>query len=74
MDIFGIGLTVLFVMTILFYIVLFSFIYYWHLKNVSYVVVPVIWTFEFFVIGFFVVALVSIILYYVPVLVAVLKI
>jgi len=74
MDIFGIGLTVLFVMTILFYIVLFSFIYYWHLKNVSYVVVPVVWTFEFFVIGFFVVALVSIILYYVPVLVAVLKI
>lgn len=66
MDVFTVGLFVLLVMTAIFYIVLFSFIYYWHLKKISYVVVPVIFTFEFFTIGFFVVAIVSLILNYLP--------
>ncbi|MDP3882892.1 MAG: hypothetical protein Q8Q48_02455 [Candidatus Staskawiczbacteria bacterium] len=66
MDIFTVGLFVLLIMTAIFYIVLFSFIYYWHLKKISYVVVPVIFTFEFFTIGFFVVAIVSLILNYLP--------
>ena len=69
MDIFTTGLYVLLVMTAIFYIVLFSFIFYWHLKKVSYIVVPIIWAFEFFVLGFFVVALTAIILNYVPVIV-----
>jgi hypothetical protein len=66
MDIFWIGLTTLFVSTAVFYIVLFSFIYYWHLKKITYVVVPAIWTFEFFVTAFFIVAIGSIILNYLP--------
>ena len=66
MDIFTTGLIVLFLMTVLFFIVLFSFIFYWHLVDISYLVVPVIFTFEFFVMGFFVVSLVSIILKYLP--------
>ena len=66
MDIFTIGLITLFSVTAVFYIVLFSFIFYWHLKKITYVVVPMIFAFEFFVSGFFVVSLVSIILNYLP--------
>jgi hypothetical protein len=66
MDVFTIGLTVLFVMTAIFYVVLFSFIFYWHLKKISFVVVPIIFTFEFFIMGFFVVSAVSIIIQYLP--------
>ena len=66
MDVFFTGLIVLFVMTAIFYIVLFSFIYYWHLKKLSFVVVPLIFTFEFLIAGFFIVCIVSIILNYLP--------
>jgi len=69
MDIFLTGIVVLFVATAIFNIVLFGFIYYWHLKKTTYIVVPMIWTFEFFAIGFFVVSITAIILNYLPVLV-----
>lgn len=71
MDIFITGLVALFIATAIFYIVLFSFIYYWHLKKTTYVVVPMIWTFEFFAICFFIVAIVSIILKYLPELIGI---
>ena len=64
MDVFTVGVITLLVCTAIFYIVLFSFIYYWHLTKTTYFVVPMIWTFEFFAMGFFTVALVSIILNY----------
>ncbi len=66
MSLLVIGLTTLLVSTAVFYIVLFSFIYYWHLTKITFVVVPLIFTFEFFITGFFVVAIVSIILNYLP--------
>lgn len=66
MAYFFIGLNILFVATIVFYIVFFSLIYYWHEKKTSFVVVPVIFTFEFFAIGFFIVSIISIILEYLP--------
>jgi len=66
MDIFVTGLITLFVVTAIFYIVLFSFIYFWHLKKASFVVIPLVFTFEFFVMGFFVISIVSIILNYLP--------
>lgn len=66
MDFFTIGLLTLAASTIVFYIVLFSFIFYWHLVRVSFLVVPAIFAFEFFVIGFFIVSIVSIILNYLP--------
>lgn len=66
MDVFATGLIVLFLMAAIFYVVFFSFIYYWHLKKITYVVIPMVFAFEFLVIGFLVVALVSIILQYVP--------
>jgi hypothetical protein len=69
MDPFTTGLIVLFIMAAIFYIVFFSFIFYWHFKRVTFIVVPIIFTFEFFVMGFLVVAVVSIIINYLPILV-----
>jgi len=66
MDIFTTGLITLFFATVIFFIVFFSFIYYWHVKKLTFIVMPVIFTFEFFVTGFFVVCIVSIILNYLP--------
>jgi hypothetical protein len=66
MDVFTTGIITLFICSAIFYIVLFSFIYYWHLKKTSFVVVPVIFAFEFFATCFFIVAIVSIILNYLP--------
>lgn len=68
MDVFTVGLITLFISTIVFYIVLFSFIFYWHLKKITFVVVPIIFTFEFFATGFLIVAIVSIVFQYLPVL------
>jgi hypothetical protein len=69
MDPFSVGLITLFVVTAIFYIVLFSFIFYWHLVKVSFVVLPVVFAFEFFVMGFFAVSIVSIIINYLPLLI-----
>ncbi|MCX6723634.1 MAG: hypothetical protein NT155_00475 [Candidatus Staskawiczbacteria bacterium] len=66
MDVFTTGLIVLFAMTAIGYIVLFSFIYYWHLVKISYVVVPAVFAFEYFVMGFFIISIVSIIIQYLP--------
>lgn len=66
MDVFTVGIITLFVMTAIFFIVFFSFIFYWHLKAITYIVLPVVFTFEFFAMGFFVVCLVSIIINYLP--------
>ena len=66
MDVFTVGIITLFAASAVFYIVFFSFIYYWHLVKISYIVMPVIFTFEFFAMGFFVVSIVSIIIQYLP--------
>ena len=68
MDPFITGLIVLFVFSAIFYIVSFSFIFYWHLVKISIVVVPALWTFEFFAVGFLIVAMVSITINYLPML------
>ena len=66
MDVFSVGLITLFLSAIVFYIILFSFIYYWHLKKVSFVVIPMLFAFEFLLTGFLIVAIVSIIFNYLP--------
>ncbi|MEK7659032.1 MAG: hypothetical protein AAB352_04180 [Patescibacteria group bacterium] len=66
MDIFSALLVILFIATAIFYVVFFSLIYYWHLKKTSYVVVPFIFTFEFFVTGFLIAAIITIIVKYFP--------
>ncbi|MSU60564.1 MAG: hypothetical protein EXS52_01455 [Candidatus Staskawiczbacteria bacterium] len=67
------GTIILFSVTLIFYIVFFSLIYYWHVKRISYVVVPLIFTFEFFLVAFFVVALGLIVANYFPVVLEALK-
>jgi hypothetical protein len=69
MDAFTTGIIMLFIATAIFYIVLFSFIYYWHLKKISFIVVPAVFAFEFFITGFLIVAIVSIIVQYLPILI-----
>ena len=60
------GTIMLFIATAIFYIVFVSLVYYWHEKKITYVVVPLIYTFEFFIVGFFVMAFFSILLQYLP--------
>ena len=69
MDIFFILLIELFIATVIFYIVFFSFIYYWHLVKISYVIVPLIFAFEFFTAGFFIISLITIVVKYLPLVV-----
>ena len=66
MDIFSILLIILLALTAVYYIVFFSLIYYWHLKKTSFVVVPVIFTFEFFLIGFLIMSIIYIVVKYIP--------
>lgn len=66
MAIFFLLLYILFGLTALFYIVFFSLLYYWHEKNATFVVVPIIFTFEFFAIGFLVISIVSLAIQYLP--------
>jgi hypothetical protein len=60
------GTLILFILTAIFYIVCLSLLYYWHEKDTTYVVVPLMFTFEFFMAGFFVVAIVSLLIQYWP--------
>ena len=57
---------VLFAVMFIFYAVFFGLIYYWHTTRATYVVVPLIFTFEFFVVAFFVFAIIMIIIHYLP--------
>ncbi|OGZ72255.1 MAG: hypothetical protein A2908_03895 [Candidatus Staskawiczbacteria bacterium RIFCSPLOWO2_01_FULL_38_12b] len=57
---------VLLVATALFYAVLFSLVYYWHEKKATFIVVPLLYTFEFFITGFFLVSFLVILLQYLP--------
>ncbi|MCX6720698.1 MAG: hypothetical protein NTW11_02750 [Candidatus Staskawiczbacteria bacterium] len=66
MDVFTVGIITLFAATAVFYIVLFSFIFYWHLKKISFVVIPAVFAFEFLAICFLIVVIVTIIINYLP--------
>jgi len=66
MDIFSILLIVLFVATAIYYIVFFSLCYYWHEAKFTFVVVPVIYTFEFFIAGFLIISIISIVVIFLP--------
>lgn len=66
MDIFTVGIITLLISALVFYVVLFSFIYYWHLKKISFIVIPAIFTFEFFLKGVVIISITTIILKYVP--------
>lgn len=60
------GTIILFIATAIFYIGFFSLVYYWHEKKITLVVMPLLFTFEFFLIGFLVVAIASLVLQSIP--------
>lgn len=66
MTMFFLLLYILLALTALFYIVFFSLLYYWHEKKATFVVVPIIFTFEFFAIGFLIVCIASLAIDYLP--------
>jgi len=66
MDVFSLLVIILFVATAIYYIVFFSLTYYWHEKNETYIVVPAIYTFDFFIMGFLVISIISIIINFLP--------
>ncbi len=74
MSVFSLGLIILFIAAAIYYIIFFSFIFYWHLRKTSFVIVPAIFTFDFFLISFLVVAIMSIIIEYLPDLIRLLNI
>ena len=67
-EVFYTGIITLIVCSLIFYAVLFSFIFYWHKRLASVVIVPSVFALEFFLRGFFVVSAVTIILHYLPTL------
>ena len=60
------GTIILLSATLIFYLVFFGLIYYWHLRKETLIVVPLIFTFEFFLTAFLVVSLGVILLNYFP--------
>lgn len=66
MDVFFTGIVTLLIVTAVFYIVFFGFIFYWHLNWKSYIVVPVIFTFEVFLRGFIITTAISLFFYWAP--------
>ncbi|OGZ65351.1 MAG: hypothetical protein A3C50_03345 [Candidatus Staskawiczbacteria bacterium RIFCSPHIGHO2_02_FULL_43_16] len=52
----------LLVSTLIFYAIFAGLIYYWHEKKTTVVVVPLLFTFEFFSIGFLVICLITLLI------------
>jgi hypothetical protein len=73
MDIFNTLLIFLFLATAIYYIVFFSLTFYWHEKKTTFVIVPVIYAFEFFTVGFLIISIISIILNSFPELLTIIK-
>ncbi len=65
-DVFFTGISVLLVMTAIFYLVFFGFVYYWHLKKTSLVFVPVWVAFILLWKGFIAVVVTALLFRYLP--------
>jgi uncharacterized membrane protein YhdT len=64
MTFFILAFIALLIASLIFYIVWLSLFYYWHEKRETYIVVPMLFTFEFFVTGFLFISLLSIMVNY----------
>ncbi len=56
----------LLVATLIYYLIFAGFIWYWHEKWTSVVMVPLLFTFEFFLFGFLIICLIAIVIQYGP--------
>lgn len=63
---FALLMNILFLLTLIFYAIFFVLTYYWHEWRFTYIAVPIIYAFEFFVIGFFVIIAASLLIEYLP--------
>lgn len=62
------GTVILFSATFIFYLVFFGLVYYWHEKKATYIVVPLIYTFNFFLAGFLAMSIALIVIEYLPII------
>ncbi len=67
------GSIILFVSTLIFYVVFLSLMYYWHEKQITFVVAPLLFAFDFFLIAFLIMAIIVIFLQYLPDILILLK-
>ncbi len=56
----------LFIVTLIYYLVWLGLVWYWHEKKTSLLIIPLLYTFDFFIIAFLVMSLVVIVLTYTP--------
>lgn len=66
MNYFFWGTIILFIATVIYYLIFFGFVYYWHQRKETFIVVPLMYTAQFFITGFAIVALGSLALSYGP--------
>jgi len=60
------GTIILLVSTAIYYIIFFSLVYYWRETRANYVVVPLLYTFDFFIAAFLIISFACIFLQYFP--------
>jgi len=60
------GTVLLFVSSAIFYAVWFYFLSYWHEKKTTFVIVPLLFTFDFFLVAFLIITLAVMLLQYLP--------
>lgn len=56
----------LLVATLIYYLIFAGFIWYWHEKKITVLVVPLLFTFEFFLFGFLIISLIAVVIQYAP--------
>lgn len=59
---FGIGIKILFILTVIFYAIFFGFIFFWSEAKRTFLIVPLLYTFEFFLAGFMIVVIISLLI------------
>ena len=65
---FLLGTKILFLLTIIFYIVFFCLTFYWAETKSTFLIVPLLYTFKFFLIGFAVVVVISLFIESLPII------
>jgi len=63
MPLFLLESIILLIATVIFYIVFFSLSYYWHETKISFIIIPLLYTFQFLLVGFFIIVLLSLVWY-----------
>lgn len=68
MDVFFTGFITLLIILAIYLIVWVSFIYYWHLKKISIIIVPTLFVFEALLRGFWILVGITLFFHYAPII------